>query len=574
MLSEIFVVILFLILFLVAVAELFVFLKNKKDNKDLAQREGEAKYKTFEIAILNELNDKIGYSLGAENIVEVITRFLPDIIGYSTISYMLPLPEKIIFRVNINQVVSQKFIDDIKVSSLDYLSKALNKDFKNIKIDEMLRGPAIDKESNASARSLFSVPLIIGGKAAGLMTIAHLNNNFYKEKEIVAVEKIAQLAGQAVTRLQEVIYSENSKLNAMVASMTDGVVMTDIDYNILVVNPTAKKITGLEDKKDFFIQDFIDGLSGKIDLRDKIEEGVRLNRIFISDEIFINDRFFKVVVSPVNGKLKVLGCVIVFRDITKEKEVEKMKEEFTSMIVHELRSPLDSIKKIIEMIRATKMKKEKQAECLQIIYGSSSDMLGLVNNLLDMAKIEAGKFELIKQDSDIKEVVKNRILFFDIASKDAKVTLESQFGKDVPDKVLFDPHMISEVLNNFISNAMKFNIENGSIIIHALLHKKGVSLQKEAKDSGTNWFIKKDGEDIPNSLFVAVTNSGTGIPENQIDKLFKKFFQVKSISAKKGGTGLGLAITKSIIESHGGVVGVESTEGQGATFYFTIPILK
>ena len=207
-----------------------------------------------------------------------------------------------------------------------------------------------------------------------------------------------------------------------------------------------------------------------------------------------------------------------------------------------------------------------------MIYGSSSDMLELINNLLDIAKIEAGKFELMKQKSDIKKVIDSRVLFFDISAKDANVKLTDCFGGDLPVAVDFDPHTISQVLNNLISNAIKFTKENGAVVVQALLHKKGESLEKEVKDSGIKWFIKKDMADIPDSLVVAVTDNGIGIPQDQIGKLFNKFSQAKNNFVEKGGTGLGLAITKSIVDSHGGTVGVESIEGQGSTFYFTLPI--
>jgi signal transduction histidine kinase len=224
-----------------------------------------------------------------------------------------------------------------------------------------------------------------------------------------------------------------------------------------------------------------------------------------------------------------------------------------------------------ELMRVSEMKKAKLAECFQMIYSNSSDMLELINNLLDIAKIEAGKFELMKQKSDIKKLIESRILFFDIAAKDAKVKLTSCFGKDIPDNVEFDARTISQVLNNLISNAMKFTKENGSVAVQTLLHKNGESLEKEAKDAGIVWFIKKDISDTPDSLVVAVTDNGIGIAPDQINKLFNKFVQAKSTFVQKGGTGLGLAIIKSIVDSHGGVVGVESVEGQGTTFYFTLP---
>lgn len=572
MLTEILTAIVFLILAAIALAEFFAFQKNRKNRDELAKREEKSKRKIYEITILNELNDKIGYSLGPQNIIEVMTRFLPELVDYSCFAYMIPFPEKIIFRINFKEPVSYVFFSELKEKMLDNLSSLLKTDFKNIKIDEAFWGSEISEESEEALGSIINVPLIMSDKAVGLLAVANTKTAFYKEKEINALNNVAELAGQAVTRLQKVVEAENSRMNAMVAGMTDGVVMTDIDYRILVANPAAKKFAGLEDKNDLSVQDFIDGVKNMVDLRDRIEEGVRLDKVFVSEELALGDRFLKIIVSPVKDKsnIRTLGCVIIFRDITKEKEVERIKEDFTSMIVHELRSPLDSIKKITEMMRGTAVKKAKQKECLQLIYSSSSDMLELVNNLLDMAKIEAGKFELVKQPSNIKEVIESRVSFFNISATDAKISISSQIGKGMPENVKFDSHLISEVLNNLISNAIKFNKKGGSVVVQALLHKKGRSVEKEA--GGVKWFIKGNLSDLPDSLFVAVTNTGPGIAKDEIGKLFNKFFQAKTVFAKERGTGLGLAITKSIVESHGGVVGAESIEGEGATFYFTIPL--
>ena len=562
-----------IIIFIIVVATVFFILqKNKRPKKGLVEADDNSKNKNYEIEILNELSDKIGYSLGIQNVIETITNSLHDFIDYTSASYMLISPDKIVFRSYIEKPIPHKFINDVKVKMLDFISTTLGADFKNTKIEEALWGIKLNDISKAEVKSFFNILLTVSGKVVGLLSVADSRANFYNEKEISAVNKIVQQATQALTKLQEVVESENSRLNAMVSSMTDGVVMIDMDNNVLVVNPAAKKALGFENNSDLSLADFSKGLVGKFNLKEKVEESVRLEKVLISDEISLASGFFHIAVSPVKDKWRSLGCVILFRDITHEKEVEKIKEDFTSMIVHELRSPLDSIKKMTEMMRVSEMKKEKKAECFQMIYTSSSDMLELINNLLDIAKIEAGKFELMKQKSDIKKIIDSRILFFDIAAKDAKVNLASFYGKDIPDMVEFDPHTISQVLNNLISNAIKFTKENGNVTVQALFHKKGESLAGEAKDSGINWFIKNNLLDIADSLVVAVTDNGIGIPQDQIGKLFNKFSQAKNNFVEKGGTGLGLAITKSIIDSHGGVVGVESVEGQGSTFYFTLPI--
>ncbi len=568
MATEIIIVSLGAIFAVVAVVEFFVYQKNRKEKKDLVRREEDAQYKMYEIAVLNELSEKMGYSLGVQNVIEVIIKTLPDFIDYTAVAYMILLPEKINFRTYVKEIISSKFISEVKEKMLG----SLGDNFRRVAIEDKIWGANINDESKETVKSFFNIPIEVNGNLVGLITVASSKDNFYKEKQITTLQKIASSAVGAVKRLQDVVETENSKMNALVASMTDGVVMSDMDYRVLVVNPAAKKAAGLEDKNNLSLSDFSEGVKDKIDLKDKIEESIRLDNIFVSDEVLLADRFFKIVVSPVKDEQRTLGCVIVFRDMTHEKEVQKIKDDFTSMIVHELRSPLDSIKKMVELMRSSTMKKAESANCLQMVYGSSSDMLELINNLLDVAKIEAGKFSLTKQPSDIREVIKDRIMFFDIAAKDANVRLVSKLGESVPDKILFDPHTISQVLNNLISNALKFNKENGSIEVQALMHKKGENLQKEAKGVGISWFITKDVLDIPDSLFVAVTNTGAGIAKDQIDKLFNKFVQVKTVFAKKGGTGLGLAITKSIIESHGGIVGAESTEGEGATFYFTVPL--
>lgn len=559
---------------------IFVFQKNNKirnelssKENDLARREKNTKQKMYEIAILNKLSDKMGYSLGVQNVIEIITGSLREFVDYKAMSYMLFTPEKIIFRNYLENSLPHRFITGIKEKMLDSASALLNENLKDKNIEETVWGADLNDEIDEAVGSFFNIPLVISGKTTGLLTVSDSRPGFYKEEEMTALYKIAKQASDAVTRLQNIVESEKSKMNAAVASMTDGVVMTDADYNILAVNPAAKMALGFEDRNDLSITDFNVGLQKSFDLKDKIDESLRLEKNFLSEEIILGKGFFKISVSPVKDSWKTLGCVIVFRDMTREKEVERIKEDFTSMIVHELRSPLDSIKKMIGSMRSSELKKTERAECYQMIYGSSSDMLELINNLLDIAKIEAGKFELIKQKSDIKKTIESRIMFFDIAAKDAKVKLASTFAKDLPEMAEFDPRTISQVLNNLISNAIKFTKENGNITIQALLHKKGESLEREAKDARINWFIKNNFSDVSDSLVVAVTDTGIGIAPDQISKLFNKFIQAKTNFVEKGGTGLGLAITKSIIDSHGGMVGAESVEGKGSTFYFTLPIV-
>lgn len=576
--SNLIIILLFIVTVFIGV---FSYLRNKKFRIDLEKREEDTKRRMYELSILKELGDRIGYSLNVQNIIDIITGSLHQFIEYSVVSYMFLEPEKIIFKVHLEKQVSRKFIDNIKNRMVESLSALLNIDFQKIKIEEVLSGFILSEDIEKPVESFFNIPLVIAGEVVGVLTIADTKNGLYKEEEMTILYKITQQASQAVTKLQEVVKTEQAKLSAMVSSMTEGVVMTDPEHRILVVNPAAQKAIGSESKKDISIFDFIDKLSGKFDFRGKIEESIKLDKVFVSEEVLLDDRFFQIIVSPVKSKVSsqnnILGCVTIFRDITEEKEVERMKEDFTSMIVHELRTPLDGIKKVMDGIRKSKIKKEKQPQYFQMVYHSSSDMLELINNLLDVAKIEAGKFQIFKQPSSIREVIDNRLLFFQTSAKDAKLKIVSEIADNVPEKVDFDQHTISQVLSNLLSNATKFSKEGGKIVVRVILHKKGQDIKIEGESLNTQWFLKNskvDFKDIEDSLFVAVTDNGVGISPANLNQLFVKFSQIKNIFTQKGGTGLGLAIIKSIIESHGGMVGVESVEGQGSTFYFTIPVDK
>lgn len=551
--------------------EIFVYLGNKKRRAELEKVVEDAKFKTYKAEILNALGDKMGYNApDIRNATEAISQYLPDLIDYSVLAYFIFRPEKISFYAYKKEIVPAGFVAQVKSKMIEFAS-SIKIDLSGAKIEEKIWGPENNSESDERVGSVFCIPLQSEEKIVGIMAVASNEKNIYSEKEISVLSAAAQQAAQAISKIKKIIEIENSKLNAMVESMSDGVVMTDMYYNILIANPAAKKAAGIASKKEISINDFIAGIGGKINLKDKIEESVRLGKDFLSEEISLSSGFFKVAVLPVKNNLETFGCVIIFKDITKEKEVEQIKEDFTSMIVHELRSPLDSIKKMVETMRTSDVKKNKREEVYQMIYGSSADMLELIGNLLDIAKIEAGKFAIVKQKSNIKKTIESRILFFDIAAKDAKVKLQSQFGKEIPESVDFDPHTISQVLNNLISNALKFTKENGNIFVQAMIFKKGESLQKTAQEAGVKWFVKKDILDVADSLVVAVTDSGVGIAPDQINKLFNKFVQAKT-DFVKGGTGLGLAITKSIVESHGGIVGAESEVEKGSTFYFTLPI--
>ncbi len=234
------------------------------------------------------------------------------------------------------------------------------------------------------------------------------------------------------------------------------------------------------------------------------------------------------------------------------KELDHMKQDFVSSVSHELRSPLTSIMMYIDLFfkGATGELTKKQIDFLTIMKDSSKRLNNFINDLLDVAKMERGKMEIIKQLVDIKAILRETIQLYVVQSDKKSIQIISKITENLP-MIMVDSDKIRQVFNNLLSNAIKFTPENGIITV-------------EIKN--TRGYLQ-----------FSVSDTGMGIPPDDLEKIFNKFEQVKGVKSKIGGskgTGLGLTIVKSIIKLHEGNIWVESALGKGSIFYFTLPNKK
>ena len=547
--------------------------------------EANIRRKMYELAILKDLSKKIGSSFNVERVIDIVTGSLHQFIEHATVSCMLLENEKISFKIYLEKSVNKNFIYEVRGRMKTSLETLLSKEISDKEIEERVSGAIVLEDKKNKIGSFFNIPLVIDEKVVGLLTVAHTKEGLYKEEDIAILYKIVAQASQSVTKLEQVVKTEQLKLGAIMESLIDGVIMTDRENKVLMVNPAAKKYLNLEDHSsiDFFV--LTSALGNRFDINTKIEESISLDKIITEQNILINEKFFQIVVAPVKGEShiindRILGCVVVFHDITKEKNSEKLKEEFTSLIVHELRGPLGIIKQVGEVMCDESVRKDKEIynEYTKIIFESSSQMLELVNEILDVSKIESGEFALSTRSYNIKDVIKRRVDFFSTKTKDKKIKIITEITEAVPSKLEFDPIRIEQVLNYLLSNAVKYTKE-GLIEVKAFIHKKGEKISKEADKNDIKWFIiKKEDkvfDNISDCVVVEITDSGEGISKIELEKMFAKFDKEEILTQNKQGkksTSFGLVVVKGIIEAHGGIVGVGSREGEGSTFYFTINI--
>ena len=541
-------------------------------------RENQMKRRMYELSILRELGERIGYSLNVQKIVDIIRGSLGKLLPYSIVAYMLPNEDgRLIFNVTLAEPVSKAFVAEVKTRMLKSFSALFGEVYSADDIDESISGVVTDAANTAKVESLFNVPIVINNHPAGIFTVAATKPDMYKTSEEVEIlYTIMNQASEAVSKLETVLEVEKGKLNAMVASMADGVLMVDNQNRLIVVNPQTPAVLHITVPEPT-IFDVLGALSEHFDLRTKIEESRRKSKLIVEEQIEIDDHFLQILISPVKDrKGLMLGSVVLFHDITHDKELEKMREDFTSMMVHELRSPLTGIRSIASLLETDKVKNEekKYKEFVDLISNNSNSMLELVNDLLDVSKLESGKFEVFKRPGDLRHIIEQRIKSLDALARENKLTLQYKVIPEVPQTLQFDENKIGQVLNNLLSNAIKFSLPGGEIMVAAFYCKKSQDLPQQAANFGLPWQGLKAGAICPiDAVVVSVSDSGVGIPEREMGRLFNKFQQLSTaMKSEKKGTGLGLVIVKGVVEAHGGQVGVFSEEGKGTTFYFTIPV--
>lgn len=346
------------------------------------------------------------------------------------------------------------------------------------------------------------------------------------------------------------LMAEKNKSVAIVKSISDPIIVLDNHYRVTLMNKAFENqfdVTESSSVNKYFLEairnselyDFIYKISNDIN------ESPKQKIVTITKEN--EELYFNVVVNVIKDSESSLnGIIVVLQNVTELKKLETMKSNFVSTVSHEFKTPLTSI-----IIGASLMQNNKvgelnatQLEIIETIQEDSEKLNNLVNNLLKISRLEHNKAVFDFKRERIEDIIEGCKHNFEDQASRSGIQLESYFDEETPE-VLMDGEKISWVINNLISNALKFTEKDGSIYISSFVD-----------DS---------------KLFVRVADTGMGIPEEFVDKIFDKFIQVGNGSDKRG-TGLGLAIAKEIVEAHGGEIWCESKEGEGSTFIFTLPI--
>ncbi|HEX8992372.1 MAG TPA: GAF domain-containing protein [Anaerolineales bacterium] len=430
-------------------------------------------------------------------------------------------------------------------------------------------------------RSAVVAPLLVAEDVIGVLMVFSRTENFFSADSLSLVKAIASQVAVAINNahLYELIrdqaerlglmlrkqQEEASRSQAILEAVADGVLVTGADNRISFLNTSVERILGLEARQVLgHSLEESEGLFGQAGSAwiDTIRRWSTVRGAYEAGDTYAeqlelgDNRIALVHLAPVILQHDFLGTVSIFRDITHEVEVDRLKSEFVATVSHELRTPMTAIKGYVEILLmgAAGAINENQSHFLDVVKNNIDRLNILVSDLLDISRIEAGRVTLSPQALDIREVVRDVIADLEHLSGEERkpMVFLLEAPKSVP-RVVGDPERVRQILSNLLDNSYHYTPQDGKVTVHL----RNLSGRSEVQ--------------------VDIVDNGIGIPKADQERVFERFYRGEHpFVLSTPGTGLGLAIVKQLVEMHKGRIWMKSEgiPGEGSTFSFTLPIYK
>ena len=391
-------------------------------------------------------------------------------------------------------------------------------------------------------RSLIYAPLAIQERVIGVLGVTqHEQTSGFTPEHLSMVSSLAEIAANAIEHARSYARAEQErkKLESLLTNIEEAIIVTDLDSRLLMVNRTARSAFGLQD----------DNISGRPiqdvfshpDLLDLFSQEKKSSSY--RAEIALEDgRIFNAQLTTIHE----LGYALVMQDITYLKELDRIKSDFVNTVSHDLRSPLTAILGYVELLDRVGPVNQQQSEFIRRVQFSVHNITALINDLLDLGRIEAG-FDSRKEIIPPYIIIRYAIDGLKSRAEEKGQTLILDADSELP-PTLGNPVRLRQMISNLIGNAIKYTPEGGEIRVQAK---------------------SEDGQ-----IIIQVSDDGPGIPQSDQPYIFDKFYRGSNIQSDIPGTGLGLAIVKSIVENHLGRIWVDSAPNHGTVFTVVLPIVQ
>ncbi len=335
--------------------------------------------------------------------------------------------------------------------------------------------------------------------------------------------------------------AEKNKVETVLLYMTDGVIAFNAEGNLIHINPAARKMLEIKEDEEISFNPFFEKLGTEFNLG----QFLYLSPEPVESSISLGDKHFRVYLAPLIKSGKSDGVVAVFHDYTRQQKLDEARREFVANVSHELRTPITVVKSYAETLLSMSEHDETEEHFLNVINEEADRMTRLVHDLLALSRLDNNK-EMKRLPFNIAELLNSVCERMEIQAKEHNQVITRKI-KDDGGNILGDVDRLEQVLVNIVGNAIKYTKDGGRI---------KVTLEKDAS-----------------FCYIKVKDNGIGIPKEDSDRIFERFYRVdKARSRSMGGTGLGLAIAKEIVDAHGGKISLESRENKGTEVTIALPI--
>ncbi|MGB9880957.1 MAG: ATP-binding protein, partial [Anaerolineae bacterium] len=524
--------------------------------------------RVLELRTLQEGIKAINSALALEDVLRLIVANASQVLEGARCSVALLDEEH-------NQVLSMAASDgtvgvwtDARFEFIRRLVQWIVDNGKPLLIGDIRQDDHFANAATLSIVSVISVPLFLDNKAVGALIATSPDANVFTNEDLNLLNAFADQAAVAVknARLYEQLVEEQrqteqiyqhveerrNELEAILRGIGDGVIVTDPELNLLLMNPVATRIFRV--KPDVTSSVPLAEVIPHQELTSLFRDAMLSGGEAIVREIslpLVGDKVeatYQALASPILGADgKARGVVTVLRDVTSQKELERMKSSFLSVVSHELKTPLHSIKGFVDIILMGKTGPltDTQVDFLNTVRDQTTHLQSLIDDLLEFSRLESGQIKLRLTEVSLAELTTAVVAKLKPLAERGQIQLVNRVGPEIP-VIEADYMRIEQVLTNLIDNAIKFTPPDGVVTITA--------------------------QDLGAEVQVAVSDTGIGIPAKEQERIFDRFYQVDSGPARHyRGTGLGLTICKHIVEYHRGRIWVESEVGKGSTFFFVLP---
>jgi signal transduction histidine kinase len=547
--------------------------------------------RTQELRTLNEIALEVNSSLDNDTIMNNSLTRLAQLIGVEHGSIML-LDRETDQLINSAVLGRHGNVGSVRfplgkgiVGKVAQNRKPLN--VPDVTTDPNWEPPPEDDVLAKRSGSMIAVPLIAHHELLGVLVLSHEQTGYFRDEHLrlltAAANQIAigiynaqmyqQVEQQYWRRyeMQQLQEKAVSQSTAILQSLSDGVIVCDQNGAVITVNLAAEKILDrpIDELVTWNLGDLLRRLLGRrvseLPLEDLLAHpwDERARPRTLSTTFQLGPRTISVTLDPViSTKEELLGAVAVFRDRTREVESDRLKTEFIGTVSHELRTPMTSIKGFTQLLVMGNLGpvNETQREFLNIIQSNAERMIAIINDLLDITKIETGSVELEIRPIHVAETLSKVLLDLQTKVHERQQTLTLSLPAGLP-LVRADAHRFNQILFNLVSNAVKYTPRGGSITIEA----REVTAEAVPED-------ERDGLRPGRYIQIDVRDTGVGIAPDDVPRIWERFYRTENpLKVEAGGTGLGLSLVKPLVRLLGGRIWVESQINVGSTFSFVLP---